>query len=165
MALGAVLAEAMDRRPLLVFLWGDLGTGKTTLVRGFLRGRGYQGAVRSPTYTLVEPYDLSPVTVYHLDLYRLTDPEELEFLGGREIFGGDNQVLVEWPDRGRGWLPQPDLELRLVHEENGRRITLQAHSAAGREVIDRIYSGGCTPGGEVQSSVGPLNPRGRSQNP
>ena len=145
MALGAALARAIGDRPLLVFLWGDLGTGKTTLVRGFLRGQGHQGAVRSPTYTLVEPYDLSPVSVYHLDLYRLSDSEELEFLGGREIFSGDNQVLVEWPDRGRGWLPQPDLELRLVHEENGRRITLRAHSDVGQEIIDR------------------MNPMGRSQ--
>ena len=138
MALGAALAQAIGDRPLLVFLWGDLGTGKTTLVRGFLRGRGHQGAVRSPTYTLVEPYELSPVSVYHLDLYRLSNPEELEFLGGREIFSGDNQVLVEWPDRGQGWLPQPDLELRLAHEQNGRRIGLLARSDAGRGVIDRI---------------------------
>ncbi len=138
MAFGALLAQAMDEHPLLVFLRGDLGTGKTTLARGFLQGRGYRGAVRSPTYTLVEPYELFPVPVYHLDLYRLADAEELEFLGGREIFSGENQVLVEWPDKGQGWLPPPDLELWLTHEDGGRGISLQAHTDPGRLVLGRI---------------------------
>jgi tRNA threonylcarbamoyladenosine biosynthesis protein TsaE len=138
MALGVALAGAMGYRPGLVFLQGDLGTGKTTLVRGFLRGRGYAGAVRSPTYTLVEPYEFSEVSVFHLDLYRLADPEELEFLGGREIFDGSSQVLVEWPQRGEGWLPSPDLELRLYHHESGRKIELLAHSSAGASVIESL---------------------------
>ncbi|WP_456447503.1 tRNA (adenosine(37)-N6)-threonylcarbamoyltransferase complex ATPase subunit type 1 TsaE [Thiolapillus sp.] len=134
MAFGAALARAMGDRPLLVFLWGDLGTGKTTLVRGFLRGRGYSGPVRSPTYTLVEPYEFDGIPVFHLDLYRLSDPEELEFLGGREIFDGTQQVLVEWPERGQGWLPAPDLELHLQHREQGRGVALKAHTPAGVSV-------------------------------
>ncbi len=138
MAFGASLARAMVGLPLLVFLQGDLGTGKTTLVRGFLRGKGYEGAVRSPTYTLVEAYEFVRPAIYHLDLYRLSDPEELEFLGGREIFDGSHQVLVEWPQRGEGWLPSPDLELRLDHDGSGRRIGLLAHSPAGDQVIDAL---------------------------
>ncbi|BAO45015.1 tRNA (adenosine(37)-N6)-threonylcarbamoyltransferase complex ATPase subunit type 1 TsaE [Thiolapillus brandeum] len=138
MAFGAALARAMGECPLLVFLRGDLGTGKTTLVRGFLRGRGHQGAVRSPTYTLVEPYPFDQMPVFHLDLYRLSDPEELEFLGGREIFDGNHQVLVEWPERGQGWLPAPDLELRLHHSDAGRRIQLVAYSPAGAAVIHSL---------------------------
>jgi len=122
MALGACMAKAFARKPLLLFLDGDLGAGKTTLVRGYLRGLGYQGSVRSPTYTLVEPYPLEGLTVYHLDLYRLSDPEELEFLGGREIFSGAHQVLVEWPDRGQGWLPEPDLHLLLTYQDSGRHL-------------------------------------------
>ena len=137
-ALGAALADATGFRSLLVFLWGDLGTGKTTLVRGFLRGRGHEGAVRSPTYTLVEPYELAQIPVFHLDLYRLADPEELEFLGGREIFDGSSQVLVEWPQRGEGWLPSPDLELRLHHDGRGRRIELLAQSPAGTSVLESL---------------------------
>ncbi|HDK37391.1 MAG TPA: tRNA (adenosine(37)-N6)-threonylcarbamoyltransferase complex ATPase subunit type 1 TsaE [Thiolapillus brandeum] len=122
MALGACLAQAFADQPLLVFLDGDLGAGKTTLVRGFLRGLGYKGSVRSPTYTLVEPYSLGKLTVFHLDLYRLCDPEELEFLGGREIFSGSHQVMVEWPEKGEGWLPEPDIYLLLHHQINGRSI-------------------------------------------
>ncbi|WP_456417086.1 tRNA (adenosine(37)-N6)-threonylcarbamoyltransferase complex ATPase subunit type 1 TsaE [Thiolapillus sp.] len=124
MLLGGCLAQAFAGRPLLIFLHGDLGAGKTTLVRGYLRGLGYEGAVRSPTYTLVEPYPLRDLTVYHLDLYRLSDPEELEFLGGREIFSGNHQVLVEWPEKGHGWLPEPDLHLILHHRGHGRRLEL-----------------------------------------
>ncbi len=128
MLLGSCLAKAFSGKPLLVFLEGDLGAGKTTLVRGFLRGLDYRGAVRSPTYTLVEPYPLGDLIVYHLDLYRLSDPEELEFLGGREIFSGNHQVLVEWPEKGRGWLPEPDLHLTLHHRTHGRSIELCCNS-------------------------------------
>lgn len=129
MALGACLANFFAGKPLLVFLQGDLGAGKTTLVRGFLRGMGYQGSVRSPTYTLVEPYTLADLTVYHLDLYRLADAEELEFLGGREIFAGNHQVLVEWPERGSGWLPEPDLHLILQHQVDGRHVEIRCNAA------------------------------------
>ncbi|WP_295347983.1 tRNA (adenosine(37)-N6)-threonylcarbamoyltransferase complex ATPase subunit type 1 TsaE [Thiolapillus sp.] len=129
MALGTCMARVFSGKPLLIYLNGDLGAGKTTLVRGFLRGLGFQGAVRSPTYTLVEPYPLEGMTVYHLDLYRLSDPEELEFLGGREIFSGTHQVLVEWPEKGEGWLPLPDLILQLGYQDTGRRLEVTCEPA------------------------------------
>ena len=134
MALGAELSRSIDA-PCILFLEGDLGAGKTTLVRGFLRARGYMGPVRSPTYTLVEPYPLGDETVYHLDLYRLADAEELEYLGLRDMLQSRNILLIEWPERGHGRLPKPDLELHIQHQQDGRKITLQANTSAGERVI------------------------------
>ncbi len=132
--LGAVLAETAPMAGWLA-LHGDLGAGKTTLVRAFLRGLGYAGRVVSPTYTLVETYEIAGKTpgrrIAHYDLYRLNDPEELEWMGAREDFGGDTLCLVEWPERGAGVLPPPDLELHLLHEDEARRAQMQAHSAVG----------------------------------
>ncbi|MFO7953852.1 tRNA (adenosine(37)-N6)-threonylcarbamoyltransferase complex ATPase subunit type 1 TsaE [Thioalkalivibrio sp.] len=130
-AAGAALA-ALDA-PRIVFLEGDLGAGKTTWVRGLLHRLGHEGAVRSPTYTLVEPYALAGREVLHFDLYRLGDPEELEYLGVREAFGGDTLWLVEWPERGAGWLPDPDLVVRLAHRPDtakGRELRLEGPLAA-----------------------------------
>lgn len=137
MAFGASLGAAMQP-PLLVFLRGDLGAGKTTLVRGLLRGLGWQGTVRSPTFTLVETYPLDSVQVAHLDLYRLVDPEELEFLGLRDLLGSRSLVLIEWPERGEGWLPTADLEILIQHAEHGRNIQLVAGSQAGEQVLGRM---------------------------
>lgn len=120
---------------LLVFLHGELGAGKTTLVRGLLRGLGYQGGVKSPTYTLVESYQLAGRAVHHLDLYRLADAEELQWLGIRDLLAGDALCLVEWPERGAGVLPPPDLSLTLVYEGAGRRLSGKALSAAGAGVL------------------------------
>ena len=111
----------------LIFLRGQLGVGKTTLSRGFLRAKGYKGTVKSPTYTLVEPYEfLSGLPVYHIDLYRLTDGAELSFLGiGEYLESGI--LLIEWPDRAEGYLPSPDLEIRLAPKDLGREASILAN--------------------------------------
>lgn len=128
---GALLAHGPGLSRLRqIHLMGDLGAGKTTLVRGFLRALGYAGAVRSPTYTLIEPYEFEHRTVLHLDLYRVADPDELEYLGVREQSDTGTLWLVEWPDRGAGWLPEPELVIRLVHEAAGRRLLLAGPEAA-----------------------------------
>ena len=128
--LGAALAAACPR-PFVVFLEGDLGAGKTTLVRGFLRALGHAGAVRSPTFTLLEPYALPAGPVYHLDLYRLAHPDELAYLGLRDLLGGQSILLVEWPERGQGELPAPDLRIAIEHLAAGRRVRLVPVTPAG----------------------------------
>lgn len=137
MSLGAQLSRAVSA-PCILFLQGDLGAGKTTLVRGFLRERGYSGPVRSPTYTLVEPYPLGGETVYHLDLYRLADGEELEYLGLRDMLQAGNILLIEWPERGDGWLPPADLELQIQHAPDGRNIRLHANTSRGEELLRNL---------------------------
>lgn len=121
-----------------IFLSGDLGAGKTTLTRGLLRGYGYQGAAKSPTYTLVEPYELADCNLYHFDLYRLADPEEVEFLGVWEYFDDINLCVVEWAEKGKGHLPCPDLEIQIVQDGQGRRASWQARSEKGELVEHRL---------------------------
>lgn len=123
-AIGKQLARVI-RAPFVIFLQGELGAGKTTLVRSFLKELGYSGNVKSPTYTLVESYLFPQFLIYHFDLYRLSDPEELEFIGIREYFGKDAIVFIEWPERGTGLLAPPDLKLQLDILPEGRLLTLQ----------------------------------------
>lgn len=129
-ALGAVLGERLGRGG-VVYLVGDLGAGKTCLARGLLRARGVVGAVRSPTYTLMEPYSLSGGEVLHMDLYRLAAPEELLQLGLGDFPPADVLWLVEWPERGEGLLPPPDLRIELQTSGSGRKARLQWGPGAG----------------------------------
>lgn len=140
--LGQNLAAAIRKhleQGLVVFLLGDLGAGKTTLCRGVLRGFGHAAAVKSPTYTLVEPYELS-APVYHFDLYRLGDPEELEYMGIRDYFSPGSLCLLEWPSKGAGFLPEPDLVIDIRVAGFGREVQLQAFSNSGADVLAQLTS-------------------------
>ncbi len=177
--LGAQLATGVHPGTIM-YLDGDLGAGKTTLVRGFLRACGHRGAVKSPTFTVVEPYtldynklyyynqlqkdlkqndrvdhlsisktDKSGVNlkssktgqlqkVYHFDLYRLEDPEELEYLGIRDYLDGQAIALIEWPEKGEGILPKADLLIKITHQKQGRGVELRAESELGKAIVSRL---------------------------
>ena len=178
--LGARLARVIVSGT-IIYLDGDLGAGKTTLVRGFLRALGYEGAVKSPTFTVVEPYnldkdklsdynklpkdlrsdnnrsghdaDISETSlesshngqeqiqkVYHFDLYRLEDPEELEYLGIRDYLDGQAIALIEWPDKGFGILPKADVLIKITHQKQGRGVELLSHSQNGTDIVSKLMS-------------------------
>jgi len=132
--LGGRLAEL---RPggLVVHLLGELGAGKTTLARGFIQGLGYDGRVKSPTYTLVETYDFSDFSCFHFDLYRLADPEELEYMGIRDFQTAQDILLIEWPDKGKGFLPAADLVIEIYYVGQGRKVRLIAKTERGKRFL------------------------------
>ena len=138
-AFGARMA-ACCRTGGLIFFHGELGAGKTTLVRGLLRALDHTGPVKSPTYALVESYQLASGELHHLDLYRLADPGELEWIGIRDLLGGDALVLIEWPGHGKGVLPEPDLELTMHYREAGREIEFRAVSGIGHKWLSCLES-------------------------
>jgi len=143
-ALAAALPVASPRS-VVIYLQGQLGAGKTTLSRGVLQALGHEGAVKSPTYTLVEPYELSADSsdlkkIYHFDLYRLRDPQELEFLGVQDYFDHGQLCLVEWPERGQGLLPEADVVVELGTQATGRQLLLRSATATGEAILKK-YSG------------------------
>ncbi|HQX05292.1 MAG TPA: tRNA (adenosine(37)-N6)-threonylcarbamoyltransferase complex ATPase subunit type 1 TsaE [Zoogloea sp.] len=138
LAIGERLASALPPR-MTIYLLGDLGAGKTTLSRGLLRGLGHTGKVKSPTYTLVEPYKDSRIVVYHFDFYRFTHANEFLEAGLEEYFEGDGIRLVEWPDRAQPFLPAADLEIHLqLGTSGGRTLTLQPLSREGQKCIQDL---------------------------
>lgn len=117
-------AIAQDVTPgMVVYLEGDLGAGKTTMVKGIMAGLGYQGIVTSPTFSLLESYEMSVGLVHHFDCYRLESPDELEMIGGRELFNPGSICLVEWPDKAKGFLPEPDVRYLINYSAKGRKVT------------------------------------------
>jgi tRNA threonylcarbamoyladenosine biosynthesis protein TsaE len=137
-SIGATLAHALlnVEQPFVIALEGELGAGKTTLVAGLLHALGFQGHARSPTYTLIEPYELSDRAIYHLDLYRLADPREVDALGLRDLIEARAVFLIEWPERGKGLLPSSDLTVRIHYgAESGREIDLVSGSTAAESVL------------------------------
>ncbi len=133
-AIGAALAAECPRG-CIIYLLGDLGAGKTTLVRGFMRGLGHTGAVKSPTYTLMEPYRIGEENYCHIDLYRLADAGELEYLGLRDLLEDGATLLVEWPERGQGELPPPDLIIRIDYLQQGRNLEILAETERGERLL------------------------------
>lgn len=129
-SLAAIILPGM-----VIYCRGSLGVGKTTLTRGVLRGLGYQGSVKSPTYTLLESYQLNHLYLHHMDLYRLADAEELEYLGIRDLAASDAVILAEWPERGEGVLPAADIDIELTYKGKAREIRLIGMSDLGKKQL------------------------------
>jgi tRNA threonylcarbamoyladenosine biosynthesis protein TsaE len=148
-ALGGAIGGAIEHsgtvtaQPFIIALEGDLGAGKTTLVGGILRAYGITGPVRSPTYTLIEPYETPSRTLYHLDLYRLVDPDEVEPLGIRDLLASPVVLLIEWPSKAAGALPATDLQIEIAYPlggTEGREVRLIANSSPAQKVLRQIVA-------------------------
>lgn len=137
LAFGAALARAL-RPGLVLYLQGDLGAGKTTLARGVLRGLGYTGKVKSPSYTLLEPYTFSRIYLYHFDFYRFTNPRELEEAGLRDYFNSESVCLVEWPEKAAGVIPAADISIAMTVSGSGRQLDIDAGTEAGRRCLEQL---------------------------
>lgn len=137
LALAKRFSESI-KEPVVVYLEGELGAGKTAFCRGVIQAMGHEGAVKSPTYTLVEPYQLSGWRIHHFDLYRLADPEELEYMGIRDYFAEDTLNFIEWPEKGAGWLPDADIEIALSYYEQGRKVIINALTNTGKTIVQSL---------------------------
>jgi len=139
-ALATTVAKHL-KSSFIMLLKGDLGVGKTTFARGFIQASGYQGVVKSPTYTLVEPYEITNNRMcYHFDLYRLADPEELEFTGARDYFNENDVCLVEWPEKAEGFLPPADWICEFSHHNDGRNLLISAMTNKGKGLMLQVFS-------------------------
>jgi len=138
MEAAGVRFAARSRSLRRVYLHGPLGAGKTTFVRGLLRGLGHAGPVKSPTFTLVEPYDLRDGSVLHFDFYRVNDPAELDFIGLRDYLGEENLCVIEWAERAGDVLPPPDVDVMITLTTMGRHVTYLARSDRGRNFLDGL---------------------------
>lgn len=141
LALGARLAQVL-RAGLTIYFHGDLGAGKTTFVRGLLHQLGHVGKVKSPTYTLVEPYVIPGLNaipnIYHFDLYRFIDPEEWDAAGFRDYFNARSLSLVEWPEKAGNLLPDADIDIRLLHKDQGRQVIMSSNTHAGKQCLEQF---------------------------
>lgn len=135
LSFAAQLAQALSPG-MVIYLQGDLGAGKTTLTRGLLNSLGYQGKVKSPTYTLMESYQIKELAFRHFDLYRLQDPEEWEAAGFRDEFNDKNILLIEWPEKANGILPPADITVTILVLNTGRELTLSSHSTKGQQCLN-----------------------------
>jgi tRNA threonylcarbamoyladenosine biosynthesis protein TsaE len=137
LSFAGALANAVNKGA-IIYLNGQLGAGKTTFSRGFLRSLGFQDKVKSPTYTIVEPYEIADRKIYHFDLYRLHDAEELEHIGIYEYFTPDAICLIEWPEKGFPLLPSPDLTCKITIKDNNRDICIEANTALGETILKQL---------------------------